>query len=208
MNGGVTLVVEPVLLCVGVVLCLFGWKLYRLSITFLGLFGGGVLGWLLATIIQAFVAPEEPSPFWVDMLGIGIGALVGVLLFRLMATYAFFILGSVIGGSLAHLGVINAPRLETNIDVEQYALWLYLVLPIILGFLFVFFQRSTMIVLTALSGVALITLAISHWMMIILSPAFLLGSVAAQTHFFKQSQRRQIELEKQAAEAAKNDREG
>lgn len=207
MSAESTMAVEPISLCLGIVLCLFGWTLYRLSVNFLGVFGGGLLGWLLAVIIQALVAPDTPTPFWVNLLGIGLGAVVGALLFRMLSRYAFFILGAVIGGALAHLILMNAPQLRETVNFEHFDLVLYIALPIIFGCLFVFFQRSTMILLTSVTGVVLITLSISHWLMIFLAPAFLIGSVAAQMHLFRRSQMRRVAKAEKDAEAAKHDHE-
>ena len=102
---------QPVLLIIGVGLCLFGWKIYRFSLHTLGLIGGATAGLLISLVVQGWFEIDQSHYLSATAGGILLGALAGFFLAKLMQTYMFFMLGASFGSLLAWLVLENLPRL-------------------------------------------------------------------------------------------------
>ena len=173
-------------LIAGILLCFFGWTFYWLGLRVIGAICGGILGGGISLLVGAMLEVSERFALPVVCLGALVGMILGVLLFKALHYYLFFLAGSSLGGVLGHLILRHHPEWgEAWLQNWAAQALFQFALILIFGFLFVFFQRSILILLTSLVGSMLILVAVSaNWIMWLFVPIFL-TSLIAQSRILK-----------------------
>ncbi|HLA45585.1 MAG TPA: hypothetical protein VJZ27_19205 [Aggregatilineales bacterium] len=133
---------QPILVVVGVVLLIAGWKLYDWIVAAPGIVVGGM--------VAAILLRDQDAPFLV--LGVLIGAGIGALL-------ALFIHGIVIWGIGAILGSFLFDSLWVDIMRETPPDWLFVVGVFVGGFAFVALYDLLEVVIVAAIGAGMIGIA-------------------------------------------------
>jgi hypothetical protein len=156
--------VTLVLLAAGVVVCGGGWFLFRLSVRFVGFIAGAWVGYVLITLVSG-VLPLGSMLSGIPgrvaaAVGIVLFGIVGAVLVRGLVKVVIFVSGALLG-LLISVSVTGFPlsRFGTEsfqIVVTDIPLWAFAT-ALILGVIFVLFERCFIILYTAASGAYLIS---------------------------------------------------
>jgi hypothetical protein len=121
----------------GLVVCFFGYRLFRIVLAIYGLVLGAVLGLLVASLLGA-------GDTYVSLIAALVGGLIGAALMATLYKVGVFLVGAVAGAVLA--GMIGA-NLSSGWRVVAIVL-----AALLLGIVAVLFQRIVLILATAFSG--------------------------------------------------------
>lgn len=124
-------------IALGLVVCFFGYRLFRIVLAIYGFVLGAVLGLLVAGLLGG-------SNTYVSLIAALVGGLIGAALMATLYKLGVFLVGAVAGAVLA--GMIGA---NLSSDLRVIAIVLAAVL---LGIVAVIFQRIVIILATAFSG--------------------------------------------------------
>ena len=129
---------------IGLVLLLFGYKLFNGSIFLLGFLVGAISGILISTIYT--VSPI----FWV--LSALVGGIIGAMIFKLAKIAVFIILGGILGAMLGQILCQSSPQFPQWIVVTAFT--------IIFAILAVIVRKPAVIATSALLGATLLVMGV------------------------------------------------
>jgi hypothetical protein len=138
----------PLAAVVGLLICLAGYRLVKLTLALMGFIAGAAGGWAVGSAL----APNNSTVALVC-------ALLGGVIFAILCVWLFFF-GVFVLGACAGAVVAAALFRATGYPVQAL---LILVVAVIFGLLAVVLQKFMIIVSTAFSGSYLVTAAVAHF---------------------------------------------
>ncbi|MBT3279134.1 MAG: DUF4203 domain-containing protein [Phycisphaerales bacterium] len=156
-------IVAGSLIAIGALWCFLGFRLFRAYLGFIGMVIGAVVGVYVAAKI-AGINPNAvanittvnaiPVGLWV---GLGVGALAGLLLFSLLYIVGVFLVGAGVGYAVAIIVIASA-----NITANQQGICLASAVGG--GVITIFLRKFIIILITSAKGAPLLVLGLAHFM--------------------------------------------
>lgn len=171
--------VAIILLLVGAVICIFGYRIFTDALPLWGAVVGGAFAVYVSTLFYPFPGGvvQAAAP---QLIALSVGVVLGLVLSRFVPFIIVFITGAAMGGLVTSVGYPMLMRGQSNLVVV-------VLVAAVAGVLAVRFQEVVMIVSTAFAGalavvysIRLLTSLDTIWLVLLF---FLLGFGGAATQY-------------------------
>jgi len=137
----------------GLSLAFLGWLLYDAVITFVGSVLGGAVGVGISFLVLNQFDLQPPWTYISIALGLVVGIIGGVLLFRYLNKMAFFWMGTIIGGWFVWTLFNAFQPIEDDLNMSMpVAIALKAILALVIGVICLWMRRTFVIIMTAMAG--------------------------------------------------------
>ena len=151
------------IIVIGILICIAGWQLFRISTKIIGFILGASIGYALAVLALAIIKiPVEPSwQPWIPVLSAILMGFFGIFFIKTVVKSILFIAGLFFGIVIFSIftGVVSGTTYPFGIEmiIENISIWT-ITSGIVFGVLFIFFEKWFVILYTSAVGAYLIIL--------------------------------------------------
>ncbi len=147
----------------GILLCLAGWQLFRISVYIIGFVLGASIGYVISSFAVS-MGGNAPAPTWAPWVIILVSlvtGIIGIFLIKAVVKIALFLAGLLFGVVLVSLFTGSfegsAYSFGTEMFLRNISVW-SLLAGLVFGILFMFFEKWFVILYTGAAGAYILML--------------------------------------------------